>query len=36
MTTQPKSTEKYSYWLIMKPEEENKNSICINSNQIDQ
>ena len=30
MSAQPKSTGKYSHWLIIEPEVENENPVCIN------
>ena len=36
MSTQSKSTGKYSHWLVIKPEVENKNPICINWDHVDQ
>ena len=35
MGTQSNLTEKYSYWLNIKPEAENKNPICINWDNVD-
>ena len=36
MSTQPLLTGKYSYWLNIKPEAENKNLIYINWDHVDQ
>ena len=36
MSSQPKSTGKYSHWLNIKPEAENKNLACINWDHVNQ
>ena len=35
MSTQPKSTGKYSHWLNIKLEAENENLVCINWDHVD-
>ena len=36
MSTQPKSTGKYSHWLNIEPKVENENPVCINWDHVDQ
>lgn len=36
MSTQPKSTGKYSHWLNIKPEAENEDHLCVNWDHVDQ